>query len=153
MSLSLKARALRYLAAREHSRIELSRKLARYAQEGEDIGAVLDSLEAAQFLSQQRFGESLLHRRMARFGNARILAELKQHQLEPELMADLRSQLQQDELERARQVWQARFGKSGKPGETPAERAKQIRFLAQRGFSGQIIGRVLRCEVEEYVEE
>ena len=58
MALSLKARALRYLAAREHSRIELQRKLAKYAQEGDDVDAVLDALERADFLSAERFSES-----------------------------------------------------------------------------------------------
>jgi regulatory protein len=56
---SLKARALRYLSAREHSRQELARKLARHAQEGDDINAVLDWLTAQKFLSEERFAESL----------------------------------------------------------------------------------------------
>ena len=61
LQVSLKARALRYLSAREHSRQELGRKLARYAQEGDDVEALLDTLEAAKFLSQSRFSESLVH--------------------------------------------------------------------------------------------
>ena len=48
---SLKARALRYLAAREHSRLELGRKLARHAEEGDDIEAVLDWLQAQRALA------------------------------------------------------------------------------------------------------
>ena len=43
--LSLKGRALRYLSMREHSRIELARKLSAYAEEGDDIEAVLAWLE------------------------------------------------------------------------------------------------------------
>ena len=65
---SLKARALKYLAAREHSRLELGRKLARYADENDDIEALLDWLEVNKFLSQSRFSESLINRRAQRFG-------------------------------------------------------------------------------------
>src|SRR5690349_4525778 len=71
--LSLKARALKYLSMREHSRLELARKLSRHAQEGDDVEALLNWLEAAKFLSQERFAESLVNRRAARFGNSRIL--------------------------------------------------------------------------------
>ena len=58
LQMSLKARALKYLSAREHSRLELSRKLSRYAQESDDIEALLDRLEEAKMLSQERFSES-----------------------------------------------------------------------------------------------
>ena len=73
MQMSLKARALRYLAAREHSRLELARKLSAYAQESDNVERLLDELEAAKFLSEQRFSESLVRRRAERYGNSRIL--------------------------------------------------------------------------------
>ncbi len=76
LHINLKNRALRYLSAREQSRLELSRKLSRYAQEGDDIAALLDTLEAAKLLSQSRFPESLIRRRAHRYGNSRILSEL-----------------------------------------------------------------------------
>ena len=80
LQISLKARALRYLSAREHSRQELGRKLARYAQEGDDVEALLDTLEAAKFLSQSRFSESLVtgdpHNDTLRFAG-KLHAELK----------------------------------------------------------------------------
>ena len=91
--MSLKARALRYLSAREHSRLELGRKLARYAQEGDDVEALLDTLEAAKFLSQERFSESLVNRRAARFGNSRILSELKSHGIEADALTDIKTNL------------------------------------------------------------
>jgi regulatory protein len=146
MALSLKARALRYLSAREHSRLELARKLAPYAQEGDDIAALLNDLEAAQFLSQQRFSESLIRRRAARFGNNRILAELKSHQIEADTVAALKPSLIQDETARALEVWRRKFGKEAFDAR---ERAKQIQFLAQRGFSQKAIAAVLRFELED----
>lgn len=139
--LSLKGRALRYLSMREHSRLELARKLARYAQEGDNVDAVLDALEAAKLLSQTRFAESLVHRRAARFGNQRILTELQSHRLDDESLAGIREQLAGDEATRARAVWQRKFGQV--PADA-AERAKQVRFLQQRGFSHEAIRAALR---------
>ncbi|MFZ1500011.1 MAG: recombination regulator RecX, partial [Giesbergeria sp.] len=59
--LSLKGRALRLLSQREHSRAELERKLARHLQEGEDLAAVLDDLQAKGFICEERVLASVLH--------------------------------------------------------------------------------------------
>ncbi|TFW33254.1 recombination regulator RecX [Massilia horti] len=130
--LSLKARALRYLSTREHSRLELGRKLARYAEEGDDVEALLDFLEKNNWLSQERFAESLVHRKAGRYGNSRVLAELQNHGVEGEALMELKTELQETETARACQVWHRKFGKVA---EDAAERAKQMRFLLQRGFS------------------
>ncbi len=144
--LSLKARALRYLSAREHSRAELARKLARHAEEGDDIEALLDSLEGARFQSDLRFTESLVHRRAGRFGTTRIMAELGQHKIDPDTLSALKSRLNEDEAARALEVWRKKFGQ---PAQDAQERAKQVRFLAQRGFSSRSISAVLRFEPED----
>ncbi|WP_334187119.1 recombination regulator RecX [Noviherbaspirillum sp.] len=141
LQMSLKARALKYLSAREHSRFELSRKLARYAQEGDDIEALLDNLEAAKLLSEARFSESLIHRRANRFGNSRILSELQSHGIEADALADIKSDLAESEVARALEVWRKKFNS---PPVDPTERAKQIRFLQQRGFSLTSIQRAMR---------
>lgn len=146
IKLSLKGRALRYLSAREHSRLELRRKLLRYAEEGDDVDAVLDMLESAKLLSQERFTESLVHRRMARFGNNRILSELQQHGLQDDLIAQARQDLTQDEDARAIAVWRRKFVAAPSSSE---ERARQMRFLAQRGFSGSAIRAVFRWVRDE----
>jgi regulatory protein len=88
--LSLKARALKYLSTREHSRLELARKLSRYAEEGDDVEALLDFLEKNNWLSQERFAESLVHRRAGRYGNSRVLAELQQNGLKGEELDELK---------------------------------------------------------------
>jgi regulatory protein len=141
LKISLRARALRYLSMREHSRLELGRKLLRHAQEGDDIEALLDSLEAAKLLSEARFSESLVHRRAARFGNNRILSELQNHQVDPDALTQIKADLSVSEIERAREVWRKKFGR---PPVNAAERAKQMRFLQQRGFSHQAIQAVMR---------
>ncbi|NHZ34635.1 recombination regulator RecX [Massilia rubra] len=134
--LSLKGRALRYLSMREHSRLELGRKLARHAEEGDDVEALLDFLEKNNWLSQERFSESLIHRRSARFGNSRIMAELQSHGVRGEALQELKAGLVDSEMARAREVWERKYGMVASD---PAERNKQMRFLMQRGFSQRAV--------------
>lgn len=174
--LSLKGRALAWLAQREHSEAELRRKLLRHAraeaaakerlpgaahpaggvgvEDAADaaaaesdaaddaesrVGAVIAWLHAHHYLSEERFVESRVHARSARYGNLRIRQELAQHGLS--LPPDAAQALKDSELERAAAVWQRKFDS---PAADPAGRARQARFLAQRGFSPEIIARVLR---------
>lgn len=139
--LSLKGRALRYLAQREHSRAELLTKLGPHVQEGEDLAAILDELEAKGFISAQRVVDSVIHTKAARYGARRVLQELRHKGVDALLIADARERLRSTELQRAREVWQRRFGA---PPESPQERAKQMRFLASRGFGGDVVRQVLR---------
>src|SRR4051812_6749865 len=126
---------------REHSRIELGRKLARYAEEGDDVEALLDFLEKNNWLSQERFAESLVHRRAGRYGNGRVLAELQQHGVNGEALDELKSGLKETEVKRARAVWRRKFGSVPQSAE---ERSKQMRFLLQRGFSQSTVRTVLK---------
>ena len=142
---SLKARALRLLAQREHSRAELERKLAPYLPEGVDepaaeLARVLDELAAKGFISEARVAESLIHRRAGRLGTNRVLQELRGKGLGDELLAEAATSLRATEFERAREVWRKKFGA---PAEDAAGRAKQMRFLAARGFSGETARRVI----------
>jgi regulatory protein len=146
-SLSLKARALQWLAQREHSRIELRRKLLRRArldaQDGDDdptpaVEQLLDWLEAEGHLSPARFVESRLHVRAPRYGNLRIRQELAQHGLSAD--AAQAQALATSELDRARALWRRRFDT---PPADLAERARQMRFLAGRGFSAEVVRRVV----------
>jgi regulatory protein len=150
--LSLKARALQWLAQREHSRVELRRKLMRAARlrdadhseardAGPEVETLLDWLVAERHLSEARFVESRLHARSARFGNRRIAQELGQHgvSIEP----DAAERLKASEFERARNVWLRRYGEAP-AADDAAERARQMRFLAARGFSAEVIRRVVR---------
>jgi regulatory protein len=138
---SLKGRALGYLSRREYSRAELSRKLMPYADDADALEALLDSLEREGWLSDARFAESVLHRRASRLGATRIVSELKRHAVGESLIEEVSTQLRETELSRARAVWQKKYGQLP---ETPAERARQARFLAARGFSMTIIGKILK---------
>jgi regulatory protein len=148
---SLKSRALQLLAQRDQSRLELRRKLLRRARAeaaddedaalaaGEKVEALLDWLEANRFLSNERFVESRVHAREARFGNLRIKAELAQHALA--LPAELARSLADSELERALAVRARRFAHVPRDA---AERAAQARFLLARGFSPELVHRLMR---------
>jgi regulatory protein len=144
--LSLKARALRFLSMREHSRLELKRKLARHAEEGDDIDALLDFLEKNNWLSQERFAESLIHRKAARFGNSRVFAELQSHGVNGEALAELKPGLAESETARAVEVWQRKFGTVAQDA---AERNKQMRFLMARGFSSGAVRTALKGAPED----
>ncbi|WP_322032409.1 recombination regulator RecX [Paraburkholderia sp. J76] len=144
---SLKGRALGYLSRREYSRAELSRKLVPYTEDAGALEALLDSLEREGWLSDARFAESVVHRRAARVGAGRIVSELKRHAVGDALIEEVNTQLRETELTRARAVWQKKYGQLP---ETPAERARQARFLAARGFSMSIIGKILKGIEEDW---
>lgn len=138
--LSLKGRALRYLAAREHSRAELERKLSIHEETPGQLAQVLDELQAKDFISEARVVESVINRRAARFGAARIKYELQNKGLGAQAVADAMDGLKRSEFERAREVWRRKFDG---PAADPAGRARQMRFLAARGFGGDVIRRVV----------
>lgn len=140
---SLRARALKALARREHSRQELKAKLHPFAEDAEEIEPLLDELEKRGWLSEARFVEQLITVRRRKFGAPRILHELRQKGISDTALAATQNQLKVSEFEAAHAVWVKKFGKL--PA-TAQERAKQARFLAGRGFSAEIVHRVLRGE-------
>ena len=141
VQLSLKGRALRLLSGREHSRTELERKLARFEEEPGALKRSLDELQAKGFISEQRVIESVLHRRAAKLGTARLKHELQGKGLDPQAVARATAQLKLSEHERALVVWQKKFGA---PPATPVEAARQMRFLAARGFAAEAIRRIVK---------
>jgi len=147
---SLKGRALGYLSRREYSRAELSRKLMPYTENADELEALLDALEREGWLSDARFAESVVYRRAARVGAGRIVSELKRHAVGDALIEEVNAQLRETELARARAVWQKKYGQLP---ETPAERARQARFLAARGFSMSIIGKILKGIEDDFAGE
>jgi regulatory protein len=137
---SLKGRALRLLSGREYSRRELERKLARFEEESGSLTEALDELQVKGFISEQRVLESVMNRRSSKLGAARIRQELQSKGLAPEAVSQAVLALQSTELERARVVWQKKFKA---PAVDAQAAAKQMRFLAARGFGGETIRRVV----------
>ncbi|BDT70260.1 regulatory protein RecX [Comamonadaceae bacterium OS-1] len=145
--ISLKGRALRLLSGREHSRAELERKLAPFEEVPGTLAQALDELQAKGFINEQRVVDSVLYRRSAKLGTARIRQELQTKGLDPGMVLDAVASLQDTELARAREVWRKKFGS---PPLDAAARAKQQRFLLARGFSGEAVRKVVAGGDEEF---
>jgi len=137
---SLKGRALRLLSNREHSRYELAQKLRQHAQSEEELQQVLEWLQIKGFINEQRVLESIVYRRSPKLGYARVARELKDKGLADHAVASALKDLKETEAERAKIVWLKKFKT---PANTPAERAKQMRFLMSRGFAPAVVIQVL----------
>jgi regulatory protein len=141
-AVSLKARALRLLAMREHSRVELERKLAEHAADAAELRALLDALEAQGWLDAQRFAASLVRRR-ARYGSARIAQELRSHGLaDAQVEQALREREGGDEAARALAALRRRHPQ---PAADAKERARQQRFLLARGYTADAVRAALKA--------
>ena len=138
--ISLKGRALRYLAGREHSRAELVRKLAPHEEEPGQIERVLDDLQAKDFISEARVVASVINRRAASLGGARLRQELQAKGIDPERVRAAVAELKDTELERAQAVWRKRFGEAATDTK---QWARQVRFLMARGFSADVVRSVV----------
>jgi regulatory protein len=143
---SLKGRALRLLGRREHSRVELERKLRQHEVEPGELALALDDLQAKGFINEQRVLESVVHRRAPRLGAMRVRQELQAKGLAPEAISQAVIDLQGSEVDRAREVWRKKFGV---PAEDAQSRLKQMRFLASRGFGAEAIHRVIKGSFDE----
>lgn len=149
---SLRSRALQYLARREYSRTELAAKLRPFAEVEDDfeqlqpvdLDALLDDLVTSGYLSDERAATQLLHARRRRFGTQRITHEMRQKGIPEELIEDVLPELKESELETAREVWQRKFGSHIHDPHDAKERARQMRFLQSRGFSLDVIFKVLK---------
>jgi regulatory protein len=164
--LSLQARAMVWLAQREQSRSELRRKLMRVARRAAgaagsvdadepdagladasaEVEAVLDALEAGDLLSEQRFIDARVRSRLPRFGAGRIQHELRQHGVQ--LRGDQLQALRSSEWQRASELWLRRFALSSDPREC----ARQARFLVARGFSAEVVHRVVAGQLATAID-
>lgn len=138
---SLRARALRLLARREHSRLELQRKLAAYARDPGELEDLITDLTRRGWLSDQRVVEQLIHAHRGKFGSRRIRQQLLDKGIDEEQVARALPQLREGDIEAARTVWQRKFGKLPHGA---AERAKQVRFMQGRGFALETVLRIIR---------
>jgi regulatory protein len=162
---SLKARALRLLSLREYSRKDMATKLAesekRWAQISKkdveessnadqaslpakstavEIDAILDDFEARGWLSDERFAEALVRRRSERYGLRKIQDELERAGVDSSKAAPLLKTLKETEYQRAHDLWSRKFGLLA---QDQKERAKQYRFLASKGFSSDVVSKVI----------
>ena len=137
---SVKARAVSLLAQREYSRQELTDKLTAAQASPEEVEQALAQLEAKGLVDDARVVETLVNRRSGKLGATRLRQELHAKGVSAELVAETMAGLKGTELARAQAVWQKKFGQLAA---TSAERNKQARFLASRGFSGDVVRQVV----------
>jgi len=138
----LKARALRHLVRREHSRAELARKLAPHAESKEALESVLDLLLSRKLQSDERYAEERARSLSRKYGAAKIRQDLKARGVEHELVERISSE---NELPRAKAILERKYRSVAT---TREERARRARFLQSRGFSYDTIRSVLSAELE-----
>jgi regulatory protein len=126
---------------REHSRLELERKLQPHADSAEALSQVLDTLEAKKYIQPERVAESWVHRRAAKWGNQRLQHELEAKGLDLDTIDAALQSAAVSEQERAQQVWQKKYGQVATDR---AEQAQQMRFLLGRGFAPDVVRRVVQ---------
>lgn len=138
--LSLEARAIQLLSRREYSRLELQRKLAPHAESVEQLDALLDRLAERRWQSDSRFAEQWVSSKSAQYGSRYLKHTLQERGIRGEALDEALASVADSELERARAAWRKKFSQAAS---TPAEQARQIRFLASRGFPLGLIRQVL----------
>jgi len=136
----LKARALRLLARREHSRAELARKLAPRAESAEALEQLLDALAAKRQLSDERYAEARAHQLARKYGAARIRADLKAKGVAHDVAQRVSGA---EERERAAAILARKYRS---PAHTREERARRARFLQSRGFAYDTIRSLLSSD-------
>ena len=139
--LSLRARAMRFLARREHSRAELRRKLAPGAREGDDLEVLLDDLAKRGWLSDARFAEQSIRAKARRYGPLKLKYQLRERGVDDETIAAGFRAAGADGASHLESVWARQFGA---PPADEKEHARQVRFLQGRGFALEEVLRFLR---------
>ncbi len=140
--ISLRERALAMLARREHTRAEMVRKLSPHSESPEQIDQLLDALAARGWLSEARFAESRANTLARKFGSRKIEHDLRSRGVSAEVVEQTVDRALDQELENCRAAWQKKFGVLP---QNAAERGRQMRFLAGRGFSSDAVRRILKA--------
>jgi regulatory protein len=140
----LKARALRYLVRREHSRAELARKLAPHAESAAAIEATLDLLLSKKQQSDERFASERARVLSRKYGSARIVHDLKGKGVDEAIAEQAASG--GDDLQKARDILARKYRT---PVASREEKAKRARFLQSRGFSYEVIKRAVLVDEAE----
>jgi regulatory protein len=143
---SLKARAVDLLAQREYSRQALQEKLISEEASAEEVDQALAELEARGLVDDTRVAETLVNRRAGKLGGMRMRQELQAKGLSADVVADTMASLKETELARAQAIWLKKFGQVAQDA---ANRNRQARFLATRGFSSDVVRQVVSGLGEE----
>jgi len=140
--ISLRERALAMLARREHTRAEMTRKLSPHSEFPAQVEQLLDALAARGWLSEARFAESRANALARKFGSRKIEYDLRSRGVSAEVVEQTVARANMQDLENCRAAWQRKFGALPQGA---AERGRQMRFLAGRGFSAEAVRQVLKA--------
>ena len=140
--ISLRERALAMLARREHTRAEMTRKLSPHSEYPEQVEQLLDAFVARGWLSEARFAESRANTLARKFGSRKIEHDLRTRGVPAEVVEQAVERALAQELENCHAAWQRKFGVLP---QSAAERGRQMRFLAGRGFSAEAVRQVLKA--------
>ena len=146
--MSLMARAVGLLSRREHSRVQLERKLRQHVEPDDDaseVARVLDELERQKLLSDTRFAAALVRQRAPRYGDLRLARDLRDRGVGADDAGVALAAIAGSEAQRALAAWSRRFDALPTNAD---ERGRQGRYLQTRGFSMDVITRVLAGKVE-----
>lgn len=133
----LKVRALRYLTRREHSRAELASKLLPHAESPQALETVLAELTQRKQLSDERYAETRAHWLSRKYGAGKIRQDLKAHGVADAVIDRVSTD---GDLEKAKAILARKYRE---PAATREEKAKRARFLQSRGFSHDVVRRLL----------
>jgi regulatory protein len=140
--ISLRERALAMLARREHTRAEMTRKLSPHSEFPEQVEQLLDALAARGWLSETRFAECRANTLARKFGSRKIEHDLRSRGVSAEVVEHAVEQARTQELDNCCAAWRKKFGVLP---QSAAERGRQMRFLAGRGFSAEAVRQVLKA--------
>ena len=123
--------------------MELDRKLAPHAGSSEALNALFLELKTKNQLSEARFAEGRARTMARKYGAARIRQDLKSKGVSEDLIESVSTE---GELERARAILERKYRTHAT---TREERAKRMRFLQSRGFSSEIIFKLLSARNDD----
>ena len=131
---------MRLVARREHTRLELTKKLIVRGFGRGDVDTLLNDFEEKGWLDERRYIDIFLRAKRCRYGSLKLIRELEVRGISRDLIEEVRPGIQSGELDAAQGVWQKRFGVQPK---NSTELAKQIRFMQSRGFEQEVIKSVV----------
>lgn len=147
MKPNIEATALGLLARREHSTHELRRKLHDKGFPDSEIDGALQRLARDKLLSDERYIESFIRARISKgYGPLLIQAQLQERGIARALAQECVAARAPHWLDDARRAQRKRFGAAPTDYQ---QRARQMRFLQQRGFTSEHINAAIRNDDDE----
>lgn len=143
-------KAIQYLARREHSRLELKRKLKRKKFSVDEIDSTLDNLQERNYQNDARFAESYVYyRTQAGYGPLRIIAELRERGVSSALIEKFINVRDEQWIAQLKTAWLKRFTKEERASSVVNKKHQQYRFLVYRGFPEGLVRDTLFSDCEE----